>query len=169
MDNGKLKIMEIENLSKAFSVRKLNRDDVEAVYALSVGNPIFYEYHPPFVTRESIWEDMEVLPPGKGYADKFYIGFFDGENLVAVMDLIRDFPQEKVAFIGLFMVDARYQGKGTGSRIIEECGACLRESGFQTIQLGVDKGNPQSFAFWKKNGFSVIEEGKYIHMERNLA
>ena len=160
--------MEVANLSKTFFVRKLNGEDVESVYALSIGNPIFYEYHPPFVTRESILEDMEALPPNKGYEDKFYIGFYDGENLVAVMDLIRDFPCEKTAFIGLFMVDAKYQGKGTGSKIIGECAAYLREQGFQTIQLGVDKGNPQSFAFWKKNAFCVTEEGEYIRMERKI-
>ena len=26
------------------------------------------------------------------------------------------------------------------------------------MQLGVDKGNPQSFAFWTKNGFEVLRE-----------
>ena len=31
----------------------------------------------------------------------------------------------------------------------------LKTEGYKKIRLGVDKGNPQSFSFWKKNGFKV--------------
>lgn len=168
MDNRNVKITEISRLSTNSYVRKLKEDDLETIYQLSIGNRIFYEHHPPFVTRESILEDMNALPPGKGYEDKLYIGFFSENKLLAVMDLIQGFPRENVAFIGLFMMDRQYQGKGIGSQIIQECIQCLRESGFRTVQLGVDKGNPQSFAFWKKNGFHVIEESSYIRMELDL-
>lgn len=36
------------------------------------------------------------------YADKYYIGYFEGEKLVAVMDLILNFPNKETAFIGFF-------------------------------------------------------------------
>ena len=157
-----------EKLSSRYHVRKLNKGDVEQVFSLSCGNTLFYEYHPPFVTRESILEDMEALPPGKSYEDKFYIGFFDGATLVAVMDLIRDFPEKKIAFIGIFMMNQKYQGKGIGSEIIHDCISCFREWGFDAVRLGVDIGNPQSLAFWKKNGFTTIAEDKYILMELHL-
>lgn len=160
--------MEITMLSRSFRVRSLNSADLEKIYTLSCGNEIFYQYHPPFVTRESILEDMEALPPNKGYEDKFYIGFFDGEQLAAVMDLIRDFPEKKTAFIGLFMMDKSYQGKGVGSKIIGECIDYLRKVGFIAVKLGVDKGNPQSFAFWRKNGFVITAEDAYIRMEKTL-
>lgn len=160
--------MDIGLLSRDFQVRKLCKDDLEQIYALSCGNTIFYEYHPPFVTRESILEDMGALPPGKGYEDKFYIGFFDGNVLVAVMDLILDFPKAGTAFIGLFMMHQGYQGKGIGSKIIGECVGCFQTLGFRAVQLGVDKENPQSFAFWRKNGFAVISEETYIRMELTL-
>ena len=160
--------MELSCLCESFAVRRLTAEDVELVYELSRGNRIFYEYHPPFVTRESILEDMAALPPGKQYEDKFYLGFFSGEQLVAVMDLIRDFPAEKTAFVGLFMMEPKVQGKGIGSKILGECIGYLQKSGFLSVQLGVDRGTPQSYGFWKKNGFRVIEEGTYIRMERKL-
>ena len=56
------------------------------------------------MTKESIHEDMNMLPPNKSKEDKFYIGFFDNHILVAVMDLIINFPDNKTAFIGLFMM-----------------------------------------------------------------
>ena len=50
--------VEINSLSKTFCVRKLDRNDVELIYDMSCPNSIFYQYHPPFVTKESIVEDM---------------------------------------------------------------------------------------------------------------
>lgn len=160
--------MRIEQLSSTFTVRRLDAKDVETVYDLSIRNEIFYQYHPPFVTRESILRDMEALPPGKEPGDKFYIGFFKGELLVAVMDLILAYPDQNTGFIGLFMMNSKYQNKGIGSRIIAEFAECLKMSGFKKIRLGVDKGNPQSNAFWKKNGFAVTGKGEYIIMELAL-
>ena len=157
--------MEIKSLSKRFYVRKLDRNDVEMIYDMSCENNIFYRYHPPFVTKESILEDMEALPPGKSYDDKFYVGFFENENLVAIMDLILDYPEKEIAFIGLFMTNIQYQNKGIGSKIISEIVTYLKSLGYKKIRLGVDKGNLQSYSFWSKNNFNTISEDTYILME----
>ena len=157
--------MDIKLLSKNFFVRRLNLHDVDIVYNMSYKNKIFYEYHPPFVTKESIIEDMNALPPHKSYDDKYYIGFFENNILVANMDLILDYPKEKMAFIGLFMVDILYQNKGIGSKIICDICGYLKELGYKKIQVGVDKENPQSNNFWHKNGFQIILEKKYNVME----
>ena len=84
------------------------------------------------------------------------------------MDLILGYPQEQTAFIGFFMVAAAHQGTGLGSALVGEAMEYLRSLGYTTLRLGVDKGNPQSFAFWSKNGFQVTGETEYIHMERVL-
>ena len=91
--------MELRALSKNYAVRALDSKDLAAIYALSCKNELYYQYHPPFVTRESIIEDMKALPPGKTYEDKYYIGFFEGDVLVAMMDLILGYPTDKIAFI----------------------------------------------------------------------
>lgn len=160
--------MDIELISKTYCVRRLGKGDVEIVYDLMRSNDIFYQYHPPFVTRESILEDMEALPPGKGAEDKYYVGFFEGDALIALLDLIDGYPEEKIAFIGLLMTDAKRQRKGIGMTIVGELAAALKAQGFQAIRIGVDKGNPQSNAFWRKNGFVAICEETYILMERAL-
>ena len=108
---------------------------------------------------------MEALPPGKSYDDKFYVGFFENENLVAIMDLILDFPEKEIAFIGLFMTNIQYQNKGIGSKIISEIVTYLKSLGYKKIRLGVDKGNLQSYSFWSKNNFNTISEDTYILME----
>ena len=160
--------MKIKDLSKTFYVRKLDKDDTEMIYDLSYKNHIYYQYHPPFVTRESILDDMKALPPGKSYDDKYYIGFFENDSLVAIMDLILDYPTKGIAFIGLFMTNIQYQHKGIGSNIISEITMSLKSLGYRKIRLGVDKGNPQSYSFWSKNNFNVVSEDKYILMELDI-
>ena len=86
--------MDIRLLSRKYAVRKLNINDVDIIYDMSCKNEIFYKYHPPFVTKESIIEDMEALPPHKNYEDKYYIGFFENDSLVANMDLILGYPTD---------------------------------------------------------------------------
>lgn len=166
--------MEVQYLSSKYSVRYLNKEDIDIIFELCAPNHIFYQYHPPFVTKERILEDMEALPPNKEYKDKFYVGFFEKNQLVAVMDLILNYPQDKVAFIGWFIMNTKYQGQGIGTQIISDCSSYLSELGFQKIRLAVDKGNLQSEAFWTKNHFVKTgeeipnETSAYLPMERPL-
>ena len=88
--------------------------------------------------------------------------------MAAVLDWISGYPTKETAWIGLFMVSAERQGQGVGSAIIRGLTESLRAVGYREIQLGVDKGNPQSFAFWKKNGFEVLREDDYIVMRRRI-
>lgn len=71
------------------------------------------------------------------------------------MDLITAYPDDETAFIGFFMLNIKYQHKGIASRIIKESIEYLKTKGHKKIRLGVDKDNPQSISFWKKNGYKV--------------
>lgn len=145
--------MDISLFSKAYEVRQLSVLDVDGIVSLCSKNELYYRYCPPFVTKESILEDMRALPPGKEYPDKYYVGYFNGENLVAVMDLIMKYPDEKTAFIGFFMVDYFVQNTGIGSKLIGELCSYLPSVGMSYIRLCWVEGNPQAEHFWHKNGF----------------
>ena len=110
--------------------------------------------------------DMEALPPRTTYDDKYYVGYFEEDRLVAVMDLILRCPNEETAFVGLFMMEKGCQGKGIGSAIVEECFDFLDSIGYRFVRLGFAKGNPQSEAFWVKNGFArtgvEADNGDYV-------
>lgn len=130
---------------------------MEIIFALCKQNRLYYEYCPPFVTRDSIRRDMQALPPKKSMEDKHYIGWFDGDRMIAVMDLIDGYPDARTAFIGFFMTDVSVQRKGVGTAIISEFCAYLCAQQYAAVRLGWVKGNPQSEAFWHKNQF--IETG----------
>lgn len=166
--------MDISLLSADYTIRQLTPADVDTVYHLCAENTLFYQYHPPLVTREDIKNDMSALPPGKEMKDKFYLGFFSDDSLVAVMDLILNYPKEKTAYIGFFMMNKAMQGCGNGTKLINGCAKFLEQSGFTKIRLAIDKGNPQSEHFWSKNGFVKTGEkypndvSAYLPMEREL-
>lgn len=145
--------MDVSRLSSRYLVRRLGENDIEDIFALCRKNELYYKYCPPFVTRQSIADDMKALPPKKKASDKYYLGYYDGDKLIAVMDLIMGYPDEKTAFIGFFMTDTSVQNAGIGSQIIRGLCAGLRDMGITGIRLGWVKGNPQAEHFWRKNGF----------------
>lgn len=120
-------MLEVSNFSKKYEVRKLGLDDVQEVYELCSKNTLYYEYCPPFITSEGVKGDMEALPPGKTYEDKYFVGYYENDVLVAIMDLIAGYPNEDTAYIGLFMTDVSLQGKGVGTTIIEDVCDCVKK------------------------------------------
>ncbi len=153
-------MLHIETFSQDYRVRLLTLDDAQTVLKVENGNPQYYLYCPPAPCVQGFMDDLAALPPEKTAEDKYFFGYFartsfdstEGE-LVAIVDLITAYPNEKTAFIGFFMMNEKYQGKGEGSRIINELLRKLLEAGFEYVRLGYMKGNDQSRAFWEKNGF----------------
>ena len=168
------KIMNETHLSQSYRVRKLNLEDIDKIFHLCSSNSIFYQYHPVKLTKESILGDFYALPPNKEYKDKFFVGYYDDDISVAVMDLILNYPKDNIAFIGFFMLDYAYQGQGIASEIIRDCLQYLKVSGYYKVRLAIDKGNLQSQTFWKRNHFSETGEEflsdmyTYLPMEQIL-
>lgn len=149
--------MEIEHFSRKYTVRSITEEDVDEVFDLCRQNTLFYKYCPPFVTEDSIRCDMKILPPQKSMDDKYYIGFYQKNKLIAVMDLIDGYPDLQIAYIGFFMTDVSVQHKGIGSEIINGLCDYLRRQNYKAVKLGWVEGNDQSEGFWHKNHF--IETG----------
>lgn len=152
--------MNIQSLSNTYQVKHLTKKDIPQIYQLCLKNPQYYHHCPPAVSIDSIKEDMAALPVGKRYDDKYYIGFFNHDELIAVMDLVVKYPDEQTAFIGFFMMNQEYQGNGIGSKIIEDVCDDLKDS-FSYVRLGYVKTNHQSEHFWLKNHFEptgIIKE-----------
>ncbi len=145
--------MQIEKLSDSYHVRTLTSDDIMVILELAKQNTLFYQHCPPMVSYQSIAEDLKALPPNTTYDDKYYLGFFLDDTLIAIMDLIFNYPDQQTAFIGLFMVAKNMQNKGIGSKIIQEASAFIKQAGYAHIRLGYVKTNHQSKAFWQKNAF----------------
>lgn len=150
--------IDIKKLSGRYAVRKLEQDDIPRIASLCRSNTQYYACCGKAFSPELIENDLTMTPPGIPMAQKHYIGFFECDRLVAVMDVIEGYPTSAHAYIGFFMVARALQGRGVGSRIVSEALDCLSRHGFRKCQLGIDRDNPQACHFWRKNGFEVIRE-----------
>ena len=151
-------MLDISMLSIHYDVRRLSDADADSILELCRENTQFYQYCEAEPTMEQVLRDLHITPPGVALSDKYYIGFYQEGILTAVMDLIDGYPEPDIAYIGFFMMKKDRQGQQIGSAIIRETAAYLQSIGKPAIRLGIDKDNPQSTHFWKKNGFHVIRE-----------
>lgn len=151
-------MIDLSMLSIPYDVRRLDDSDADSILELCEGNTQFYQYCEASPTKEQVLKDLQITPPGVDPADKYYLGFYQKDALIAVMDLIDGYPEPDMAFIGFFMMKKECQGRQLGSAIIGKTAAYLKSIGKTAIQLGIDKENLQSTHFWLKNGFLVIRE-----------
>ena len=151
-------MIDISKLSSRFGVRKMDENDVDVILELCRRNTQFYKYCEAEPTKEQVLSDLQITPPGIEISDKYYLGFYDDDVLIAVMDLIDGYPKKETAYIGFFMMNKDHQGRQIGSTIIDETAKHLKSIGKTSIRLAIDKDNPQSNNFWKKNGFAVVKE-----------
>lgn len=144
----------LTELSGAFVVRELTTADVPEMLRVAKSNPLFYQYMRPDPTEENLAADLTALPPRRTLADKHFFGWFEGEKLVAMMDLIAHHPKPGMAFIGWFILDGAMQGCGLGRRLVGDVLAMLKREGVREVRLGRIEGNPQSEHFWRVCGFA---------------
>ena len=122
----------------------------------------------PYVTRKSIESDMMALPNNIDFKDKYYVGYFKNEKLIAVLDLIDGYPKKDIVFIGFLMIDISIQKSGIGSAIVNELIDYLTTLKYKEVRLGWINGNLQAEHFWIKNGFCSIKEGRVVLANRLL-
>ena len=96
---------------------------------------------------------MTAFPPSKGPADKHFFGLFDGASLIAVIDLIDRYPDDRTAFLGLLMVANSRQRSGLGTFVVNALSDALRTDGYTRIRLGYLERNLSAEKFWHSQGF----------------
>jgi len=147
-----------------FEVVPISKKNVCDVWEMMKGNEYFYSRTQDHeVTRKECVDDITALPPGKGLEDKTYVGIYEGSELIAAVDLIAGYPDEKTEYLGLLILAVPKHGLGIGKKILDVITTSAKEKGFEYIELACHKTNEIGFAFWSKNGFEVIRTS-----ERNI-
>ena len=134
--------------------KKLTINHLDSIYALCRSNLNYYHDCPPMVSKQSIIDDMNALPPNKQISDKYYMGIYMNHQLVAILDYIYEYPNNKTNWIGFFMVDHAFKRKHIGKQIIEHI---IKQSNHH-LQLGVYENNLEAIKFWEALGFKRIKQ-----------
>ena len=166
--------LHFHRFSDRYTVRRLTDADLDVLYALCKGNRLYYQHMKQQPTPENLRDVFTALPDGKRMVDKYFLGFFEDGKLVALLDLITQYPDQETAFIGWFMLDIDYQGTGRATALLNEILSALKTESFRHVRLGYIQGNPQSERFWYKNGFnptgtrSATDAYTVVHMQREI-
>ena len=164
-ENSAGEILDTEALSTVYQVKRITEGDITAVYNLCRANRRYYRYIKTEPTKRNLTEVISEMPEGTKASQKHFMGFYDeNEKLVAILDLITDYPRPGSAFIGWFIVDAEMQGQGVGSQLFADIRASLEAQGYTSLILGVVKENTPAIEFWEKQGFAF--NGKEDPQER---
>ena len=161
--------LDIDALSTSHQVRRITQADIADVYALCKSNQKYYAYTNAAPTVESLTEIISRVPDGAEAKDKFFVGFYDRDRLVSVLDLITGYPEKDDAFIGWFMVDGHLQRQGIGSQIFADVRAAMTGQGYDYLSLSCEKENTEAIAFWQSQGFkSTVEDTVRINFARDI-
>ncbi|MBR6826083.1 MAG: GNAT family N-acetyltransferase, partial [Oscillospiraceae bacterium] len=150
--------LNLEALSTPHEVRQITQADIADVYSLCKSNQKYYAYTNSAPTVESLTEIITRIPEGAPHCGKHFVGFYDKDNLVAVLDLVTGYPEKDDAFIGWFMVDGHLQRKGIGSQIFADVRAAIAAQGYDYLALFCEKANTEACAFWEAQGFQKNKE-----------
>ena len=134
-------------------IRKIQEEDLDDVLALCLGNKEYYQHLHEQPTIENLKTDLYAVPPGKSLKDKYFMGYYEGNHLVAVLDFISGYPKEDIAYIGWLILDPQDQGKGIASDIVDKICTKVKQAGYHQIELGCIQGYIHAQNFWQKQGF----------------
>lgn len=145
----------LQDIQENWSARPLYSADAAKILRLAQTNADFYALESSVPSLKNIKADLVRTPSRTSLEQKYYIGFYIDGKLIAVMDLILDYPQDLSAWIQFFMIDGRHQHQGLGTRILKEAENMLAQAGFAHLAVGVRPDNEAAVSFWKKNGYQV--------------
>ena len=159
----------VDSLSTEHQVRRITESDISDVYALCKSNQKYYEYMNAAPTIESLTQIISRVPEGADTENKLFVGFYDNERLVSVLELIVGYPEDNDAFIGWFMVDGNLQNQGVGSQIFADVRASMTSQGYDYLSLYCEKENAEAIAFWRSQGFNIDkEDDSRIYFSRSI-
>jgi RimJ/RimL family protein N-acetyltransferase len=111
-----------------------------------------------FPSKEKIDKIFTDIPPNKKFDDKYILGVYNSDELVGIVDIIKDFPTIGEWVLGLMLLAPEERGNGLGKTIHEALVVWAKQQGAKTFRIGVIEDNYKAFNFWSNLGYTKIRE-----------
>ena len=154
--------------------RPLTEGDLPELLEFCRANEEYYSYIKCTPDLESMRQQLVALPQETTMEQKYFMGLWEAGRLMAILDLILDWPQIGTAYIGWFMVARALQRNGVGKHLIEGITDGLTERDYKRVRIGCVKDNLPGMMFWQACGFAptggIADSGAYkvILLEKAL-
>ncbi len=129
----------IDNLSAYESVFYNNKE----YYRLTNGKP---------ATREICEDTIDDFPPYNVCS----IGVSQNGQSLAFLSILEGYPFPQTLYIGLLLVDDRFQKRSIGSKILTSLLKMATDMHYENLKLSVQENNTSGLNFWRKHGFYEV-------------
>jgi len=149
-------------LSTALRIRPIRgeREEIAALQRVLEAAPDYFRRvtgHP--AGSGEAQRTYRVVPADKDWKDKHVLGVFLEEEMVGCADVVRRYPEEHVAHVGLFLIAEPHQRRGLGTVAWRMTEDLVREwPECQTVRGGVVGTNASVLRFWEGLGFTPTGE-----------
>jgi GNAT superfamily N-acetyltransferase len=98
--------------------------------------------------------ELSAIPEGGDPSDLRVLALAsETGDLVAVAQLMRNYPADGEWWIGMLVVAPSERGRGVGAELVEEVTRLVRAEGGGALHLAVSMKNPRGKSFWERLGF----------------
>lgn len=143
----------LEYSSNIYQIKSISEEDIPDALSLYQENTPYCELTKTTPTEEILRDHLTSVPEGAASEDKFFVGYYQENQLIALLDLTVRYPLSSCAVINWFMVKKDLQKTGIGSRIVQELLFFLMESGIEYVRLDAIEEDQKAMHFWNTNGF----------------
>jgi ribosomal-protein-alanine N-acetyltransferase len=91
---------------------------------------------------------------------KFIVAEDSSGEILGVCEIIREWKEEKTAFIHTLYIEKKYRRSGIGKKLLAFTINFLEVDGFSSVELTVDTENLAAVNFYRSFGFTVREKRK---------
>lgn len=155
-----------------YFVKLLKPEDavvLQKLYEKCTDFALLTEGQPPLST--AVYDEFEIVPDGKTKQDKYILGLFNLQNnLIGMIESIRDYPDDQTWWLGLMMLIPEQRGQGLGSEFYKLFENWVAAQSAKQVSLLVIEDNKLGLRFWRSLGFEVVRKtepqqfGKKIHI-----
>ena len=134
-----------------------NLNKYEDIFYSNEDYYIVTDRHP--ATKQVCVDTIEYsknYPSGMCYC----LGFSKGQQPVVFLSLLEGYPESSTLYVGLFLIDRRFQKNSIGTKIMNIVVEDAFSEGYTSIKLSVQDNNVSGYPFWKKLGFKAVKRTK---------
>ena len=147
------------NLINGYKIKYLSAENNKIVEKLCEKCSGYYILHDGILpSKEQIDEIFTALPPNKNYEDKFILGIYKFDELVGIVDIIKDFPTIGEWMLGLMIIEPEERGNGLGKIVHEALIGWAIDFGAKSFRIGVIEYNYNGIKFWSSLGYTKIKK-----------
>ncbi len=142
---------------KAYSIRKVTKDDVCTIVEIYNSNEKFLVNHLGYKSVDDRFINNELVDMETAGFLSCVITDVETGNIIGVVD----YKPDTTVYLSLIMIDKKYHNRGIGALVYNMFEEDMQRSGKQSIRIDVVndyEGNVVDF--WKKQGFIPQEQIK---------